>query len=50
MSLISWWAEAEDREVMTVLATEGAMLYVLKRVEARFEASCVEEDIVSGCD
>jgi len=39
MSLISWCAESEVREVLTVFATEGAVLYVLNRAEARFEES-----------
>lgn len=32
----------------SVLATEGAALYVLKRLEVRFEASCWVEDMVNN--
>ncbi len=47
MSLISCCAESVERVVLTVFATEGAALYVLKRVDARLEVSWSEEDMVS---
>jgi hypothetical protein len=39
ISLISCCADADDKDVFTVLATDGAVLYVLNRVDARLDDS-----------